>query len=177
MHNKPNYKEYSLNELRQVLQRIDSEKYPDRVKEIKEQIQIHEKNPTEQDLLNLESEKEKQEFKYFNLIYWGGVILILLLVKQQYIINPFIEISNSVFAAIISIGYIFLSIASAGIATWSIKSPTFIALNIISLCWFIYWAVFYKSLLVAFSGPIIFILTIGRFMACKKCREYWKSKI
>lgn len=43
MNEKPNYSEYSLYDLQQVLKHIDRERHPERVKEIIEQIQIKEK--------------------------------------------------------------------------------------------------------------------------------------
>jgi len=179
MNEKPNYNEYSLYELRQVLKRIDSEKHPDRVKEIKEQIKQHNNSISEQELndLELEEENEKEESKYFNIVYGFGFLVITILVHFQYIVNPFQNISNSIFGVIIGVSYIVMSVAVALIATWSIKSTSFVIVSFILIGWFVYWSAIYQSLSMAFLGPVLFIFTIGKFMACERCREFWKEKI
>ena len=179
MNEKPNYSEYSLYELRQVLKRIDSEKHPDRVKEIKENIQKHNSSISEKDLIDLEREEEneKEESKYFDYVYGFGFLVIIILVHFQYIVNPFSSISNSIFGFIVAFSYIIISVAVALIATWSIKSTSFVIVSLILLGWFVYWAAVDQSLSMAFVGPVLFIFTIGKFMACERCRKFWKEKI
>ena len=87
MNRKPDYEKYSLQELYEAAESVDTNLYPERAREIRDKIQLRLKNPREEDeeLLNrfkeVAHQKEKQSKDWKGSLVSAVIIFIALVVS------------------------------------------------------------------------------------------------